>query len=69
MFVIHKNSRIPREDSYSGPTWDAARLRSRYKPQYESRDEALELAAQLTAFNPGVGFSVADLDEPGVMSN
>lgn len=59
MYVITKLSRAPRADSYSGPTWDQAGLRHRYKPQYETKEEARALADQLSAYNP-VGFEATE---------
>lgn len=57
MYVIHKFSRAPDEESYSGPTWDHARIRHKYKEQYETYEEATLLAIQLSEFNP-IGFLV-----------
>lgn len=60
-FVIYKSSRAPRDDSYSGPTWDKAGIRERYKPIYDNVEEAMELASFLSKENP-VGFKVFCLD-------
>jgi hypothetical protein len=60
LYVITKNSRIPRAYSYSGPTWDAAGIRMIYKPQYESKVVAEEVAKRLSEFNP-IGFSVQEI--------
>ena len=57
-YVIHKLSRTPRDDSYSGPTWDAAGIRHRYQPTYATHQEAKSLAKVLSAYNP-VGFGVS----------
>lgn len=58
-YVIHKWSRNPASSSYSGPTWDNAGLRDRYKDVYTNKDEALELAKILGEYNP-VGFEVSE---------
>ena len=60
MYVIYKNSRVPTYVSYSGPTWDQAGIRIIYKPQYESKVVADEVAKRLSEFNP-IGFSVQEL--------
>jgi len=59
-FVIYKSTRIPRGDSYLGPTWDYAGIRDRYKTQYDSKEEAEEIAALLTKTNR-VGFKVEEV--------
>lgn len=60
-FVIHKSSRVPSDESYSGPTWDSAGIRDRYKPVYDNVEEAIDLAYLLTKANP-VGFRVFCFD-------
>jgi hypothetical protein len=60
MFVIHKNTRIPTDVSYSGPTWDKANIRHLYKPQYDDEKHAEMLAMCLTYENM-VGFSVSEI--------
>lgn len=59
-YVIYKASRLPRTESYSGPTWDQAGIREQYQVQYDNADSAQILAAILTEYN-GVGFKVAEL--------
>jgi hypothetical protein len=61
-WVIHKRSRAPRDESYSGITWDKASLRHRYKKQYTDLNEAIDLAEQLSKFNP-VGFVATRIKE------
>lgn len=62
MFVIHKNSRIPTDVSYSGQTWDTANLRSWYREQYYDLDVATALACLLSKYN-AVGFSVKNISK------
>ena len=57
VYVIHKTSRAPNAVSYSGPTWDYAGIRIRYREQYADKKEAEALAKTLTKSNP-VGFVV-----------
>jgi hypothetical protein len=61
-YVIYKRSRNPQLESYNGPTWDRAGCRDSRQARYDSKEEAEELAAMLTHFNP-VGFAVAELGE------
>ncbi len=58
--VIRKFSRSPANESYSGPSWDSAGIRDRWKPVYISRAEAEELARLLAEVNP-VGFQVSEM--------
>jgi len=60
-YVIYKGSRIPGSVSYSGPTWDRANLRHKYKEQYQEREEAKALALELSRYNP-VGFDVGAIN-------
>lgn len=61
-YVIYKSSRAPTDQSYSGPTWDVAGIRHRYKRVYDDIREAEELAVVLTSFN-GVGFKVSPIEK------
>lgn len=61
-YVIYKSSRLPRKDSYDGPTWQEAGIKDRYKEQYLDRSEAEELVRILSEHNP-VGFAVAEVPE------
>ena len=60
-YTIQKvgRARVDRPDSYYGPTWDTAGLRSRYRKRYTDRQEAQAIADQLAAHNP-VGFLVIE---------
>jgi len=62
MYTIYKNSRIPREQSYNGSTWDKAGMRHAYKEMYDTREEAQDLADILSQVN-AVGFSVFYIGE------
>lgn len=61
-YVIVKNSRLPRHESYSGPSWDSANIRDKYSKTYIDKDLAEELAKVLSAINP-IGFYVAEATE------
>jgi len=65
-YVIHKASRLPSKESYSGPTWDDIGLRYAYATTYTDIAYAEELAQRLTKANP-VGFVVSEMprDEDG----
>jgi hypothetical protein len=62
-YVVHKNSRLPGDVSYTGATLDIAGLRNEYKETYDSYEEALSFAKKLTPFNPGVGFDASPVEE------
>lgn len=57
-YVIYKATRVPADISYSGPTWDSAGIRNRYKAVYDDIDDALDIVKVLNQYNP-VGFKVA----------
>ena len=61
-YIIHKSSRAPEAISYSGPTWDMAGIRNRYRPQYDNKQDALYWCFILTITNP-VGFKVAEVED------
>lgn len=62
MWIIHKKTREASNVSYSGITWDKAKIRGFYKPVYENREEAYTLAKILSFYNP-VGFEVSKTKE------
>lgn len=62
MYIIHKATMSPQEDSYSGPTWDAAGLRELYKPQYTVMWVAEFIAKKLSQYS-NAGFRVASIHE------
>ena len=59
-YAICKNSRVLDGVSYSGPTWDAAKIRPLYRPQYTEKVLAETLARLLTKHN-SVGFHVVEV--------
>lgn len=61
-YVIYKATRLPRTDSYAGPTWDFAGIRDQFKEVYDDRAEAERIAAKLAEFN-AVGFEVASVQD------
>lgn len=60
-YVIHKTSRAPGDQSYSGSTWDRAGMRTRYRETYSNKAEAERIAKILTKYNP-VGFVVSEAE-------
>ena len=61
-YVIHKRTRAPGKESYSGGTWDKAGIRSAWKPVYVSKSTAEDIADWLSQFNP-VGFEVTEVED------
>lgn len=61
-YVIVKNSRLPRHESYSGPSWETGNIADRYRKTYADKQEAEELAKVLSKVNP-IGFYVAEATE------
>lgn len=61
-YVIYKSTRLPRTDSYAGPTWDFAGIRDQFREVYADRGEAERIARELTKFN-AVGFEVAAVQD------
>lgn len=61
-YVIHKKSRTPSDESYSGSTWDRAGIRHLRRPVYYDKQEAQRHAKELTKYNP-VGFGVSKVGE------
>ena len=61
-YVICKNSRESGGVSYSGPTWDTAKIRPLYRAQYKGKILAESLARILSEHNP-VGFHVVEVSE------
>jgi hypothetical protein len=58
-YVIHKKTRMPSYESYSGPTWDSVPgLRNEWRNVYYDKKEAERLAGLLSQHNP-VGFEVS----------
>lgn len=51
MFIIYKSQRLPELRSYAGNLWDRAGIRHRWRSQYDSKEEAEELAEELSKWS------------------
>lgn len=60
MYVIYKSTRLPTDISYSGPTWDSAGIRHRYRAQYDNLNLVEEIVKILNDYNP-IGFKISSL--------